>query len=263
MDKEQAVFLNVLGIEEEIKAVPKLGEPNSDLGQIATDYWSLLKRIINGDYSTPVPPPAMGINVREWREREIRSREETEWKGRARKLAHIFDDLLSAIEKAQGKQVLQRSGCPCLYTEPCDPQCSCVNPNMSHDCSRCATHGSSEQRQKNAERLAAVIDSQGEQYVVVEYSKDDAFVVDCQTKKIIFFRPGRSIVPKVQAKAKADELNGEVKRENYYAEPTTGEPAWVIYRRDDMHDVKIGYAIGEDDRDEILNALNKEVDDGN
>jgi hypothetical protein len=51
-----------------------------------------------------------------------------------------------------------RSGCPCLYTTPCQKDCTCVNPFMSHGCFRCATYGSIEQRQKKAEQLARLID---------------------------------------------------------------------------------------------------------
>lgn len=48
--------------------------------------------------------------------------------------------------------------CPCLYTTPCQPNCTCVKPFMSHGCYRCARYGSEEQRRKKAEALAEKID---------------------------------------------------------------------------------------------------------
>lgn len=59
-----------------------------------------------------------------------------------------------------------RSGCPCLFTVPCQPNCTCVRPFMSHGCFRCASYGSIEQRTRKAEQLAALID--------VAYPKDKA-----------------------------------------------------------------------------------------
>jgi hypothetical protein len=51
-------------------------------------------------------------------------------------------------------------GCPCLYTTPCRPDCTCVKPFMSSGgCSRCCSYGSVEQRTKAAERLAPLIDN--------------------------------------------------------------------------------------------------------
>ena len=44
-----------------------------------------------------------------------------------------------------------RGGCPCLYVEPCDPDCSCRHPAMSRGCERCCSYGSLKQR-----RLAAL-----------------------------------------------------------------------------------------------------------
>lgn len=52
-----------------------------------------------------------------------------------------------------------RSGCPCLYTTPCSPQCTCAHPMMSAGCSRCAKYGSLEQRRATARRLATILDA--------------------------------------------------------------------------------------------------------
>lgn len=49
-------------------------------------------------------------------------------------------------------------GCPCLIIEPCHPQCSCAKPFHSAGCSRCAKHGSLEQRKAKAESIAAALD---------------------------------------------------------------------------------------------------------
>jgi hypothetical protein len=49
--------------------------------------------------------------------------------------------------------------CPCKLTTPCQENCSCVKPWMSHGCRRCVSHGSKEQLVAKAEYLARVIDS--------------------------------------------------------------------------------------------------------
>lgn len=50
------------------------------------------------------------------------------------------------------------SGCPCLYTTPCQDMCTCAGPLYSAGCRRCATYGSLEQRTGMAVRLARIID---------------------------------------------------------------------------------------------------------
>jgi hypothetical protein len=45
-------------------------------------------------------------------------------------------------------------GCPCLYTTPCDPACTCVRPESSRGCRRCCRYGSESQRRAMAELLA-------------------------------------------------------------------------------------------------------------
>lgn len=47
--------------------------------------------------------------------------------------------------------------CPCLYTTPCDPDCTCVKPHMSTGCSRCCSYGSPEQQKANAEHIAKAL----------------------------------------------------------------------------------------------------------
>ena len=62
-------------------------------------------------------------------------------------------DLLPCPEGRNG-----RTSCPCLYTEPCRPDCTCVTAYSSAGCFRCCSYGSPEQRRAKAERLAAKID---------------------------------------------------------------------------------------------------------
>lgn len=48
--------------------------------------------------------------------------------------------------------------CPCLHITPCDPNCTCLHPESSRGCRRCASYGSKDQRRKMAEHLAERID---------------------------------------------------------------------------------------------------------
>jgi 8-oxo-dGTP diphosphatase len=50
------------------------------------------------------------------------------------------------------------SGCSCPLTTPCNPRCTCVHPESSYGCQRCASYGSKDQRRKKAEQLAEKID---------------------------------------------------------------------------------------------------------
>lgn len=45
------------------------------------------------------------------------------------------------------------SGCPCRFTEPCHPNCTCVKPHSSKGCRRCCSYGNTEQRKLAAERI--------------------------------------------------------------------------------------------------------------
>jgi hypothetical protein len=47
------------------------------------------------------------------------------------------------------------TGCPCLYTTPCDPSCTCVQQISSHGCSRCCSYGDPGQRRALAAHLAS------------------------------------------------------------------------------------------------------------
>lgn len=60
---------------------------------------------------------------------------------------------LAAALKAREADVV--NSCPCIYTEPCDERCTCVQPFSSRGCRRCCAYGSLEQRRDNAKRLAA------------------------------------------------------------------------------------------------------------
>ena len=59
----------------------------------------------------------------------------------------LCDALLEAWERARG--------CPCLWTTPCKPNCSCATPILSAGCSRCARYGSDDQRRTTAVHIAA------------------------------------------------------------------------------------------------------------
>lgn len=51
---------------------------------------------------------------------------------------------------------MESSGCPCSYTTPCHPDCTCVKPFMSGGCSRCCKYGSIEQKTMMAKMLANI-----------------------------------------------------------------------------------------------------------
>lgn len=51
----------------------------------------------------------------------------------------------------------EADGCPCLLTEPCSDQCTCVDSFSSRGCMRCCKYGSLEQRKAAADRLAQLI----------------------------------------------------------------------------------------------------------
>ena len=57
-------------------------------------------------------------------------------------------DALAAVE--------ERRGCPCLYTSPCDPACTCIVAGSSRGCARCASYGSPEQRRGMAEAIVSI-----------------------------------------------------------------------------------------------------------
>ncbi len=49
--------------------------------------------------------------------------------------------------------------CPCVHTTPCQANCTCVNPHMSHGCLRCCSYGSKAQQVAAAERIAGALDA--------------------------------------------------------------------------------------------------------
>ena len=58
--------------------------------------------------------------------------------------------LLEQLERA----LARGRGCPCHWTEPCSPECTCVNGLYSAGCRRCCRYGSDEYRRKKAEHIA-------------------------------------------------------------------------------------------------------------
>lgn len=50
------------------------------------------------------------------------------------------------------------SGCPCNHLdEPCDPNCTCLNPYSSKGCDFCCSYGSKEQQKLHAEYIKSLI----------------------------------------------------------------------------------------------------------
>jgi len=60
----------------------------------------------------------------------------------------IADAIADLLDGPEGK-----GSCPCEWTEPCDPRCTCVHPVSSVGCKRCCRYGSDEQRKAQAEHL--------------------------------------------------------------------------------------------------------------
>jgi hypothetical protein len=63
------------------------------------------------------------------------------------------------IQEELDTMPIPNEACPCLHTTPCDPQCTCVNSNMSAGCLRCCSYGSPEQQELAARHLAKLIDA--------------------------------------------------------------------------------------------------------
>lgn len=55
------------------------------------------------------------------------------------------------------KEWFRSEACPCLHTTPCQSNCSCVRPHMSHGCLRCCSYGSKEQQKARAEAIVAEV----------------------------------------------------------------------------------------------------------
>lgn len=93
-------------------------------GKRATPHGTLLEQLLN---------PNFPKSEREW--------------AASREIEKLYARTV-ALEKQQV------NGCPCLYTSPCDQQCTCVEGYFSRGCERCARYGSEEQRKLRAEDLA-------------------------------------------------------------------------------------------------------------
>lgn len=63
---------------------------------------------------------------------------------------------LPLVEKAFNEPT---GGCPCLYTTPCHPRCTCRYTGSSNGCLYCCTYGSLEQRTQHAEWIVNRITS--------------------------------------------------------------------------------------------------------
>ena len=50
---------------------------------------------------------------------------------------------------------MNKNYCVCTMAEPCQPNCTCAKPYMSHGCLRCCRYGSEEQRKAMAAKLVA------------------------------------------------------------------------------------------------------------
>ena len=51
-----------------------------------------------------------------------------------------------------------KGSCPCLYTTPCHPRCTCVDPFSSRGCECCCSYGSIEQRKSQADYIKSCLD---------------------------------------------------------------------------------------------------------
>ena len=68
----------------------------------------------------------------------------------------LTNDQIEVELRLCAKHVSQTAdrGCPCLYVDPCHPQCTCVRPTSSRGCERCCRYGEPYQRRKRAELIA-------------------------------------------------------------------------------------------------------------
>ena len=70
----------------------------------------------------------------------------------------IAEEIISRIESLSqtihAKRVSdEKRACPCLYGEPCNPRCTCIDGFSSRGCNNCCTYGSVEQREGRAKTL--------------------------------------------------------------------------------------------------------------
>ena len=63
-----------------------------------------------------------------------------------------YEEALSDLLEELNKTPEERA-CPCLYGQPCHPDCTCVNPASSRGCEYCCSYGSKEQRAAAAQQI--------------------------------------------------------------------------------------------------------------
>lgn len=68
----------------------------------------------------------------------------------------LEENIAECVETAFKKHPDQRA-CPCLYGDPCNDACTCVNITSSRGCDYCCTYGSVMQRKNKAIRLKALL----------------------------------------------------------------------------------------------------------
>lgn len=98
----------------------------------------------------------------------------------------------------------KESSCPCCWTAPCSPHCSCVKPFSSHGCRRCCTYGSDDQRRERAAALAKIIDDG--QALLAELDAVTKELADLKTVIIADLTDGGAEVDKALAEHGYDSL---------------------------------------------------------
>lgn len=98
---------------------------------------------------TPIDPAAIEAELNETEELLLSLSASNSLYG---KLIATCRTLLAELDTVQR---WTRNSCPCCYTTPCHPNCTCVNPSMSTGCNRCCRYGSTGQRKAQAERIVA------------------------------------------------------------------------------------------------------------
>lgn len=68
-------------------------------------------------------------------------------------------DAVDCIHKIGKLAEAEPRACPCLYGDPCSPECACVNQFSSIACNRCCTHGGDEQRAFAAKQIIGDIEA--------------------------------------------------------------------------------------------------------
>jgi len=141
------------------------------------DFQSIIhtkhKERIHGDFFIDDKPS----HIKEWLDYWVRSGRDTNVTGMVWKTPRLLRDVVDplAVQVSDWVDVLHGlmhprppalehdpRACPCLHTTPCQPDCTCVTPWMSHGCMRCCSYGSPEQQKAMAEHLAPAIDESWE-----------------------------------------------------------------------------------------------------